>query len=86
MDKECNKVSCQLAKYFEIDFPEITMKKAMMIKKRKELSCLLDDLDQVKIERGGMDLKSTSYCLLGADLRKWSDIANRLVDAGLDLE
>lgn len=61
------------------------MKKAMLIKKRKELSCLLDDLDQVKIERGGMDLKSTSYCLLGADLRNWSDIATRLVEAGLDL-
>ncbi|KAI7890654.1 S-adenosyl-L-methionine-dependent methyltransferase [Mucor mucedo] len=85
LDKENEKLSSHLSKYFEVDFPEITMKKAMLIKKRKELSCLLDDLDQVKIERGGMDLKSTSYCLLGADLRKWSDIAHQLVEAGLDL-
>jgi tRNA wybutosine-synthesizing protein 4 len=86
LDKGEVKLSSNLSKYFEVDFPEITMKKAMWIKKRKELSCLLDDIDQVKIERGGMDLKGSSYCMLGADLRNWSDIANRLVDAGLDLK
>lgn len=62
------------------------MKKAMTIKKRKELSSLLGDLDQVKIERGGMDLKSASYCLLGGDLRNWTDVATRLIEAGLDLK
>lgn len=84
MDRDDTKLSCNLSKYFEIDFPEITMKKAMTIKTRKELSVLLDDPDQVKIERGGMDLKSTSYCLLGGDLRNWSEIVTRMVDAGLD--
>lgn len=86
LDKEENKVSCQLSRYFEIDFPEITMKKVMTIKKRKELFSLLDDPEQAKIERGGMDLKSSSYCLLGGDLRNWSDITTKLVDAGLDLK
>lgn len=62
------------------------MKKAMMIKKRKELCSLLADSDQIKIGRGGMDLLSKDYSILGGDLRNWSDIANRLVEAGLDLE
>ena len=74
----------QLSKYIEIDFPEITLRKAMTIKKRKELCSLLPE--DVKIGRGGMDLLSSEYCLIGGDLRKWSDIATRLIDAGLDLK
>lgn len=85
MDQDGIELSRNLLKYYEIDFPEITMKKAMTIKKSKELSSLLDDPEKVKIERGGMDLKSTSYCLLGGDLRNWSDIASRMMDAGFDV-
>lgn len=84
MDQDGIELSRNLLKYYEIDFPEITMKKAMTIKKSKELSSLLDDPEKVKIERGGMDLKSTGYCLLGGDLRNWSDIASRMIDAGFD--
>jgi tRNA wybutosine-synthesizing protein 4 len=84
LDKDETKLSNRLSKYFEVDFPEITMKKAMAIKKRKELSSLLDDPSEVKIERGGMDLKSSNYCILGGDLRNWTDITKRLVNAGLD--
>jgi hypothetical protein len=32
-----------LAKYIEIDFSEVTSKKAMAIRKSKELSAVLDD-------------------------------------------
>ncbi|KAI8878956.1 leucine carboxyl methyltransferase [Backusella circina FSU 941] len=70
--------------YYEVDFPEITMKKAMTIKKRKELNQYVDG--PVKIERGGMDLKSSNYCLIGGDLRDWNDIAKRLMDSGLDVD
>ncbi|GAA5813458.1 hypothetical protein MFLAVUS_006936 [Mucor flavus] len=83
LDKGQDKLACQLLKYFEIDFPEITMKKVMAVKKRKELFSLLDE--NAKVERGGMDLKSLDYCVLGGDLRNWSDTVTRLVDAGLDL-
>lgn len=62
------------------------MRKAMTIKKRKELYSLLDDPSLVKIERGGMDLKGPDYCILGGDLRNWTDITKRLVDAGLNLK
>ncbi|CEP10343.1 hypothetical protein [Parasitella parasitica] len=81
-----NELSQNLAKYFEVDFSEITMKKAMMIKKRKELYSLLGVEEQGKLGRGGMDLLGKDYSLLGGDLRNWPDIAKRLLDAGLDLE
>ncbi|CAM0138586.1 unnamed protein product, partial [Umbelopsis sp. WA50703] len=55
----------------------------MTIKKRKELFSLLDE--NAKVERGGMDLKSLDYCVLGGDLRNWPDTVTRLVEAGLDL-
>ncbi|KAI8380028.1 leucine carboxyl methyltransferase 2-like protein [Blakeslea trispora] len=79
-----NPVSDYLDRYFEVDFPEITMKKAMTIKRRKQLSDLLEG--SVRIERGGIDLKSDQYCLLGGDLRKWSEVSQQLVASGLDLE
>ncbi|KAI9478890.1 MAG: putative leucine carboxyl methyltransferase [Benjaminiella poitrasii] len=81
-DKQASK---KLLRYFELDFPEITMRKAMMIKKHKELFHLLDDVNQVKIERGGIDFVSPDYCLIGGDLREWTECATRLVEAGLDL-
>ena len=39
----------RLSCYFEIDFPEITMKKAMIIKRKHELYGLLDDTIDIKI-------------------------------------
>ncbi|KAL9547004.1 hypothetical protein MBANPS3_006391 [Mucor bainieri] len=81
-----NALSENLSKYFEVDFSEITMKKAMAIKRRKELFSLMAEADQARIGRGGMDLLGKDYCLLGGDLRSWPDIASRLVEAGLDLE
>ncbi|CAO3625477.1 unnamed protein product [Mucor fragilis] len=81
-----NALSENLSKYFEVDFSEITMKKAMMIKRRKELCSLMADADQAKIGRGGMDLMGKDYCLVGGDLRNWPDIVSRLLEAGLNLE
>ncbi|KAI8350620.1 leucine carboxyl methyltransferase 2-like protein [Choanephora cucurbitarum] len=77
-------LSHHLSRYFEVDFPEITMKKAMTIKRRKELSALLEG--SVSLERGGMDLKSDQYCLIGGDLREWPEVSQRLIASGLDTE
>ncbi|KAI0628948.1 leucine carboxyl methyltransferase [Trametes polyzona] len=59
-----------LAKYIEIDFPEITTKKAMAIKKSKELSALLGPPENVAVGNGGTALHAPVYSLLPADLRQ----------------
>lgn len=82
LDKNQVNLSENLSCYFEIDFGEITTKKAMTIKRQPELSKILGES---KIERGGMDLKSADYCLLGGDLRKWTDVSNRLLESGFDI-
>jgi hypothetical protein len=61
------------------------MRKAMAIKKHKELYSLLDG-DSVKIERGGMDFKSSDYYVLGGDLRDWEDIVRSLEKIDFNLE
>ncbi|KAI0645218.1 leucine carboxyl methyltransferase [Trametes meyenii] len=58
-----------LARYIEVDFPEITTKKAMAIRKSKDLSALLGNLEDVSITNGGTSLRSPTYNLLAADLR-----------------
>ncbi|EJD07963.1 leucine carboxyl methyltransferase [Fomitiporia mediterranea MF3/22] len=59
-----------LAKYIEIDFPEITTKKAMAIKKHRELIEALGGEEQVSLANGGINLHSPIYHLLAADIRK----------------
>lgn len=57
----------------------------MTVKKHKELYNLVDS-SSVKIERGGMDFKSSDYCILGGDLRDWEDVAKSLEKIDFDLE
>ncbi|KAH6913985.1 leucine carboxyl methyltransferase [Coprinopsis sp. MPI-PUGE-AT-0042] len=62
--------SGDLAAYIEVDFPEIVTKKAMSIRKSKELSAVLGEPGQVKVGGGGTELHSANYHLLSADLRQ----------------
>ncbi|KAI0819543.1 leucine carboxyl methyltransferase [Trametes gibbosa] len=59
-----------LARYVEIDFPEVTTRKAMAIRKSKELSTHLGKPEEVSLANGGTTLHSPIYNLLASDLRK----------------
>ncbi|KAF9222489.1 leucine carboxyl methyltransferase [Gyrodon lividus] len=58
-----------LKTYFELDFPDVTTKKAMAIRKSKELSVVLGPPDRITIGQGGTALHSSRYHLLPCDLR-----------------
>jgi [phosphatase 2A protein]-leucine-carboxy methyltransferase len=58
-----------LARYIEVDFAEVTTKKAMAIKKSKELGVTLGDPAQVLLAQGGAALHSPIYHLVPSDLR-----------------
>ncbi|PFH52157.1 hypothetical protein AMATHDRAFT_79885 [Amanita thiersii Skay4041] len=57
-----------LAGYIELDFPEITTKKAMTIMKNKSLNSVFDPA-QCTLSHGGTALHSPVYHLLPCDLR-----------------
>lgn len=56
--------------YAELDFPEVTVKKAMSIRKSKLLSAVLGPPETVSLAQGGLALHSPRYHLLPCDLRK----------------
>ncbi|KAG5647072.1 hypothetical protein DXG03_001442 [Asterophora parasitica] len=59
-----------LATYVEIDFPEITTKKAMAIRKSKELNGVLGTSpSDIRVNHGGTAIHAPKYHLLPADLR-----------------
>ncbi|KAI0079248.1 leucine carboxyl methyltransferase [Panus rudis PR-1116 ss-1] len=62
-----------LASYVELDFSENTTKKAMAIRKSRELSALLGTPDDVKLANGGTALHAPVYHLVPADMRKSPD-------------
>jgi len=58
-----------LATYVELDFPEVTNKKAMAIRKSKELSAVLGSSSDILVAHGGAALHAPKYHLLPVDLR-----------------
>ncbi|CAG8448421.1 2237_t:CDS:2 [Acaulospora morrowiae] len=60
-------LSRKFHKYFEIDFPEITAKKVLTIRKHKELSDLIGD--DAKLGKDNTEIYASDYCLLSGDLR-----------------
>ena len=77
-----NSESRQPTRYYEIDFEQVTMGKAMRIKKSKELSLIVGE--SAKVLKGGADFASTNYFLLGGDLRDWSTVVGKLKSYGFD--
>ncbi|KAI0767082.1 leucine carboxyl methyltransferase [Fomes fomentarius] len=59
-----------VAKYIDFDFPENTTKKAMAIRKNKDLSAVLGNPEDVSLANGGSSLHSPVYHLLAGDLRR----------------
>ncbi|KAL1935866.1 hypothetical protein VTP01DRAFT_5006 [Rhizomucor pusillus] len=71
----------QIMRYFEIDFPEIVVKKAMILKRRSRIF----RMEQARVEHGGAELTTSQYTLIGGDLREWAaQIAPRLHHHGFD--
>lgn len=71
-------------KYFEIDFPESTAKKAAVIKKNKAFTDIIGDPD-LKLGLGGTEIYSKDYCLLSGDLREFTEsIVPKLKAQGFD--
>ncbi|KAG9312203.1 cation transport protein-domain-containing protein [Chiua virens] len=58
-----------LKSYFELDFSDVTTKKAMAIRKSKVLSTVLGSPEDITIASGGTALHSNKYHLLPCDLR-----------------
>ncbi|KAJ2779601.1 carboxy methyl transferase for protein phosphatase 2A [Coemansia javaensis] len=70
-------------RFFEIDFAEVTARKAAAVRRAPELQALLPADTQVAA--GGAELHSDSYCLVAGDLRRFEeDLAPRLQALGLD--
>lgn len=69
-------------RYFELDFAEITAKKAAAIKKNRPLAESLGE--EVRIIRGGSGLASPSYTLLPTDLRNLQEMWTELKEHGFD--
>ncbi|KAJ2041181.1 carboxy methyl transferase for protein phosphatase 2A, partial [Coemansia sp. S2] len=78
------KEGMSVGKYFEIDFAEITAKKAATIYRHSGLKSLLPKDTEVAL--GGSELHSSRYSLLSGDLRQFqTHLVPKLVERGFDL-
>ncbi|KAJ2822585.1 carboxy methyl transferase for protein phosphatase 2A, partial [Coemansia furcata] len=77
------KEGMSVGKYFEIDFAEITAKKAATICRHPSLKSLLPKDTEVAL--GGSELHSSRYSLILGDLRQFqSHLVPKLVERGFD--
>ncbi|KAJ1564387.1 hypothetical protein HK096_008231 [Nowakowskiella sp. JEL0078] len=68
-------------RYYEIDFPEITTKKAISIGRNKVLSSLVGSF---KLLSGGTQLHGKEYHLIAADLREYGNLTDILTANNFD--
>ncbi|XP_051937777.1 tRNA wybutosine-synthesizing protein 4 [Hippocampus zosterae] len=68
---------------FEVDFPEVTRRKAALIQSSVSLSKMLDSQHSLCLT-GPVYVSSSQYFLLGVDVRHESHVEEALVKAGLD--
>ncbi|KAJ8324795.1 carboxy methyl transferase for protein phosphatase 2A [Batrachochytrium dendrobatidis] len=70
-------------RYIEIDYPQITAKKAHAIVRDKNTRLVIGE-DSYKVLGGGVELVADSYWLIPGDLRDFTCILPKLVSMGLD--
>ncbi|KAJ2437004.1 carboxy methyl transferase for protein phosphatase 2A [Coemansia sp. RSA 2424] len=77
------KEGLSIGKFFEIDFAEITAKKAATIYRHPDLKALLPQ--DTKVALGGSELHSSRYSLISGDLREFkTHVVPKLVERGFD--
>ncbi|KAJ1665184.1 carboxy methyl transferase for protein phosphatase 2A, partial [Coemansia sp. RSA 25] len=77
------KEGLSVGKFFEIDFAEITAKKAAIIYRHPDLRGLLPQ--DTKVALGGSELHSSRYSLISGDLREFkTHVVPKLVERGFD--
>ncbi len=69
--------------YFELDFKDVTQRKARAISSNEQLLSLLGECPQVDTHAGSV--KSSNYNLFPCDIRKIKEVSLGLQIAGLDL-
>ncbi|CAH1758045.1 1807_t:CDS:2 [Entrophospora sp. SA101] len=70
-------------KYFEIDYPQVNLKKIMSIRRHEELLELLGN--EIEIGKGETEIYGIDYCLLSGDLRNFeSDLIPIMESKGFD--
>ncbi|KAJ2905747.1 carboxy methyl transferase for protein phosphatase 2A [Coemansia aciculifera] len=78
------KEGLNVGKFFEIDFAEITAKKAAAIYRHSDLKSLLPP--DTTVTMGGSELHSSRYSLLSGDLREFqTQLVPKLLERGFDL-
>ncbi|KAF1325786.1 Leucine carboxyl methyltransferase, partial [Globisporangium splendens] len=78
----------QQCEYFELDFPDVTMQKVMIIKRRKPLANLVglatNEEFIAAVSSGYAELNAPGYHLLPCDLRDINATKQKLEAAGID--
>ncbi|KAK2840324.1 hypothetical protein Q5P01_014064 [Channa striata] len=68
---------------FEVDFPDVTRRKAALIKSNVTLREMLESSHSLS-PTGPVHVSSSRYCLLGVDVREKSQLEEALAAAGVD--
>jgi len=71
----------EISAFVETDFPDITAKKAFVVNKVPTLRKLaVGSRESLVVANKGTDIHGSNYHLVGGDLRKWDELALKLID------